>query len=149
MELSNEKLHTKYNKAVNALATLQELQESIAGASEIAHCAHQDPQKIYKIYRDSLIQRFEYTFDTTWKYIGDYLQAQGRTFEIKTPKEIFRQSLVANLLSEAETRLALQMVDHRNLTTHGYDEELIEKISTYIPRYSELLEQLLQRTKLK
>jgi nucleotidyltransferase substrate binding protein (TIGR01987 family) len=148
MELSSEKLRTKYKKAADALITLKELHEDMADAKQIARCANQDPQKIYKIYRDSFIQRFEYTFDTTWKYIGDYLQAQGRTFEIKTPKEIFRQSLVANLLSETDTRLALQMVDHRNLTTHGYDEELIEKICTYIPRYIELLEQLLKRTEL-
>jgi len=39
------------------------------------------------------------------------------------------------------------MVDIRNLTTHGYDEELIEKIIKEIPSCTTLLDTILQRTK--
>lgn len=148
MALNTQQLQTKYKKAVDALETLKEANRDIATARELAQCAHKDPEKVYKTYRDSLIQRFEYTFDSTWKYVGEYLQFEGRILEIKTPKAIFRESLKAKILSEAEVRHAIQMVDHRNLTTHGYDEKLIEEIVKNIPAYTKLLDDLLQRTKL-
>jgi hypothetical protein len=38
---------------------------------------------------------------------------------------------------------------HRNETTHGYDEPLIEEISKNIPAYATLLSSILDRTKIK
>ena len=147
MPINTQQLQTKYEKALDALATLKEASLDIGAAKELAQCAHKDPAKVYKTYRDSLVQRFEYTFDTTWKYMGEYLQFEGRTLAIRTPKEIFRESLKAKILSEPEVRRAIQMVDHRNLTTHGYDEQLIEEIVKSIPDSINLLDDILQRTK--
>ena len=148
MPINTKQLQTKYEKALDALATLKEANDDITTAKELAQCAHKDPEKVYKTYRDSLVQRFEYTFDTTWKYLGEYIQFEGRTLAIGTPKTIFRESLKAKILSEAEVRSAIQMVDHRNLTTHGYDEQLIEEIVKSIPVYIKLLDDILQRTKI-
>ncbi len=114
----------------------------------VAQCAQQDPEKMYRIYRDSLIQRFEYTFDTSWKYLSDYLRAQGIFIAVPSPKTTFRESLKAKILSADEVRLALEMVDDRNLTTHGYDQALIEEISKKIPAYAQILETVLQKTRI-
>lgn len=146
MEPIKERLANKYKKATDALKTLKESYTDLQNIDSFARCTDKDPQKIYRTYRDSMIQRFEYTFDTTWKYLGEYLQSEGRTLEPKTPKAIFRESLKAGLVSEAGARSALAMVDHRNLTTHGYDEELIEEISKHIPEYIKLLEAVLKQT---
>ena len=80
--------------------------------------------------------------------MSEYLQTEGRILSIKTPKAIFRECLKAKILSDNQVRQAIQMVDHRNLTTHGYDEELIEEISKKIPSYTALLEAILQSTKI-
>ena len=40
------------------------------------------------------------------------------------------------------------MVDDRNLTTHGYDEKLIEEICKQIPEYYRLMELVLQKTRI-
>ncbi len=146
MSLNTQQLQTKYDKALGGLETLKEASRDLATSRELARCAHKDPEKVYKTYRHSLVQRFEYTFDATWKYLGDYLQSQGRTLAIRTPKAIFRDSLQAKILSEIEVRLALGMVDHRTLTMHGYDEQLIEEIVRNIPVYITLLDAALQRT---
>lgn len=146
MALSNMQLTNKYKKAVDALKPLEQANNDIKKAAQVAKCAQQDPKDMYRIYRDSLVQRFEYTFDTTWKYLAEYLQSQGRILEIKTPKSVFRESLKAKILSAADVRLALKMVDHRNQTTHGYNEELIEEIIQYIPKYVTLLALILRRT---
>ena len=148
MAIEKEKLQKKYKKAADSLATLKEALTDIQDIKVIAQCAQKDTTKIYKTYRDSLIQRFEYTFDTTWKYLSEYLQAQGHVLALKSPKDIFRESLKAKILSADEVRLAIAMVDDRNLTTHGYDEELIEEINKKIPAYATLLDTILQCTKI-
>lgn len=149
MELKKDKMQRKYKKAITALATLKEAIVDIDLVDELAMKFHKNKEKIYKTYRDSLIQRFEYTFDLTWKFLSDYLEQEGRMLAVKTPKTIFRESLKANILSEDQVRLAVDMVDHRNLTTHGYDEQLIEEISKSIPDYCLLLEHILHTTKIK
>ena len=81
---------------------------------------------MFKELPDSLVQRFEYLFDLTWKYLGEYLAVHGWVLEIKTPKAVFCEAFKAKYLSEDAVRLALEMVDNRHLTTYGYDEQLIE-----------------------
>lgn len=148
MALEKERLQKKYDKALNALQSLQKAITITNKVDEFAKCTNLDPEEIYKTFRDSLIQRFEYTFDVTWKYLSEYLQFSGRTLAIKTPKSIFRECLKANILSANDVRLAIEMVDQRNLTTHGYDEPLIEEISKNIPNYFTLLEHIVLRTKI-
>ena len=149
MEKRIENLQKKYKKASDALLTLKTALDDMKNVDRIAKSANEYKDKIYKTFRDSLVQRFEYTFDLTWKYLGEYLEAEGRKVEIKTPKAIFRETLKTKHLSEVEVRLAIQMVDHRNLTNHGYDEELVESISEQILKYYQLLEGILQRTLIK
>jgi len=147
MAVEKEKLLQKYSKAEAVLATLTEGLSDIKDVEKLAACAQTSPEKLYKTFPDSIVQCFEYTFDLTWKYVSEYLQFQGRTVEIKMPKSIFRECLKAKLLYDAQVRLAIEMVDHRNLTTHGYDEKIIEEISKSIPEYRNLLEDILDITK--
>lgn len=134
-----EQLQKKHRKLFNALITLEEALNNMRKVEKIARSYNEYPENIYKIFRDSLIQRFEYTFDLAWKFLADYLESEGRKLELKTPKSIFRECLKSGILTEDEVRTAIKMVDHRNLTTHGYDEELIEAISEAIPSYYSLL----------
>jgi len=149
MAISNGRLRHKFDKASNALATLQESLQAIKKTKELAQCANQDPDTVYKIFRDSMVKRFEYTFDTNWKYVGEYLETEGRTIQPKTPKSIYRECLKAKIITDADVRLALEMVDHRNLTTHAYDEAVVEEICKRIPEYAQLFETILTSTKIK
>jgi nucleotidyltransferase substrate binding protein (TIGR01987 family) len=149
MEKIIEGLQKKYLKATNALATLKIALDDMKNVNTIAKNANEYPEKIYKTFRDSLIQRFEYTFDLTWKFLGAYLEADGNILEIKTPKAIFRETLKTKHLTDDQVRLAMEMVDHRNLTTHGYDEQIVEIISAHIPQYYQLMESILQKIVLR
>ncbi len=139
MENGMERLKRKYEKAMSALQTLKSALEDMGAVGRIAREAGESKDRLYKTFRDSLVQRFEYTFDTTWKCFAEYLALSGRVIEVKTPKSIFRDALKAGYLSEEEARIALQMVDERNLTTHGYNEQLIEAICSHIPEYYQVL----------
>ena len=71
------------------------------------------------IERDAAIQRFEYSFEATWKTAQRYLHdIEG--VEVASPKAVIRASFAAGLFDEQATRLALEMVDDRNLTSHTY-----------------------------
>lgn len=66
-----------------------------------------------------------------------------------SPKNCFREMLPVTLASEDEVELLLQMCDHRNLTTHVYDEEVSNEVFRKIPLYSKTMHEVLDRKKLK
>ena len=74
------------------------------------------------IVRDASIQRFEYTFEAAWKTAQLYLKTE-EGLELGSPKAVIRSSMQVGLLSEEQTRTALQMADDRNLTVHTYNED--------------------------
>ncbi|KKQ32378.1 MAG: Nucleotidyltransferase substrate binding protein, HI0074 family [candidate division TM6 bacterium GW2011_GWF2_37_49] len=149
MENLKERSLKKYTKAIDAVQSLRLAIDGMNKVDSIAKSSKEYPEFIYRTFRDSLIQRFEYSFDQTWKYLNDYLESQGRKIEIQTPKSVFREGFKANILSEETTRQAIEMTDHRNLTTHGYNEKLVEEISQQVPKYYNLMNNILNKTKLK
>lgn len=90
------------------------------------------------IERDAAIQRFEYSFEASWKAVRAYLI----TYEglvAGSPKRTIRSSRDAGLLDDTQTMLALEMADQRNLTVHTYDEMLARAIFAKLPGYVDLM----------
>jgi nucleotidyltransferase substrate binding protein (TIGR01987 family) len=96
-----------------------------------------------EIVRDASIQRFEYTFESVWKALKVYLKEREGIIP-NSPKAVFRKLLDINLLTEAETQMALEMVDDRNLITHTYTEEVAETIFRKLTGYERLMLHLLE-----
>ena len=90
------------------------------------------------VIRDAAIQRFEYTFEAVWKAAQAVLRERFGV-ALASPKPVIRACHENGLLDEAETRLALAMVDHRNLTSHTYNRALAEEIYAALPDYRRLL----------
>jgi hypothetical protein len=84
MERTGERLAL----ARRALGTLEEL-VSVPPASPLV--------------RDAAIQRFEYTFEATWKAARVYLR-EVEGLEIGSPKGVVRLSLQAGVLDEVDAR---------------------------------------------
>lgn len=79
------------------------------------------------IVRDSVIKRFEYTFDLAWKSIKNFL------FDIhgivcNSPKQCIRKLYGLEYLNEDDTELFIKMVDDRNSIVHTYLESLADEI---------------------
>ena len=71
----------------------------------------------YEFFRDSTIQRFEFTVELMWKSIKKFLETrEGLT--CRSPKSCIREFFSTGYLSEGETLKLLQMVDDRNKTSH-------------------------------
>lgn len=92
-----------------------------------------------EVSRDAAIQRFEYTFEATWKAAQAYLrEAEG--LDAASPKSVIRASFQAGLLDEASCQAALAMADDRNLTSHTYNEGLAQVLALRLPPHAALLE---------
>lgn len=135
-----EKIKKRHDIALQTLATLKESLEVLnQNLSE----------KNYRITRDSVIQRFEYSIDTFWKFLKIYLQEQLQvTLESLSPRPILRQALEANLMSEQEYTIIIKGLINRNETSHSYNEELAEEIVNDIPEFYEAMYTIIKRIKL-
>ncbi len=100
----------------------------------------------HEITRDAQIKRFEYSFDTFWKYIREILKHRHGITE-NSPKSVFRAAHKVGLLAAEETEQCLDMVDTRNETTHTYDEETAIACSNRIPGYFVLMNTAVIRTR--
>lgn len=94
------------------------------------------------IVRDGCIQRFEYSFETTWKLLKTFLEGQEGIL-CHSAKGCFREALKAGLLTVEQTELSLEMTDDRNVTSHTYIEAVAEAIYRRIPSYLTVMSDLL------
>jgi nucleotidyltransferase substrate binding protein (TIGR01987 family) len=119
-----ERLTERLRVARKALSTLQELTKN---------------PELSVVERDAAIQRFEYTFEATWKAAQNFLsEMEGLT--ANSPKSAVRGCWQAGLLNEENAQLALQMCETRNLTVHTYNETLALSVYRQIKSYTDLLD---------
>jgi len=94
--------------------------------------------------RDSLIKRFEFSYELLWKCFKDYLSEQFGSIT-RSPREAFQEAFEKNLVSTHEHNLLLNMIDDRNMTSHTYDEKTAQEVADAIPNHLELMQTLTQR----
>lgn len=78
--------------------------------------------------RDSVIQRFEFTYELAWKMLKLRLEADAVI--ARTPKETLQEALQAGFVEDGNAWSELQKM--RNLTSHAYDEILADKVYAYV-----------------
>jgi nucleotidyltransferase substrate binding protein (TIGR01987 family) len=94
------------------------------------------------ISRDASIQRFEYTFETTWKAVQAWL-AVHENLELASPNSVIRAAHQVGMLTETQARAALLMARDRNLTSHTYNEELADQVYSRLPAHADLVDRWL------
>ncbi|MDN5881508.1 MAG: nucleotidyltransferase substrate binding protein [Nitrosospira sp.] len=118
-----ERLKQRLDIASKALETLHDV------------VGHDD---VSALVRDAAIQRFQYSFEATWKAMQRYLQVQ-EGIQPGSPKSVIRAAHQTGLLNDEQGRSALRMVDDRNLTVHTYNEALASQIYTRLQGYYALM----------
>jgi len=144
-----ETLKLKYEVAKKSLESLNRLLNLREQEQKISFCefvTEEMKKEMFLALRDSLIQRFEYSVDTLWKYIKEYLTTKKGIIQTH-PKPIFRECFKAKLASEKEIEDLIRMIDSRNITSHAYKESIAEEISNKIPTYYKLMKKLLDVSK--
>ncbi len=74
--------------------------------------------QLSELEKDGLIQRFEITFDLSWKVMQDYLKEAGYA-DTKGPRPCIKQMAQNNLLDGFNWE---EMLNARNELSHVYDE---------------------------
>lgn len=92
-----------------------------------------------ELERAGVIQFFEMTFELACKVLKDYLESEGYT--VKSPRETVKQAFQIGVIDNGH--VWIDALSNRNLTTHTYDEELANKmtseiLSAYIPELEKM-----------
>ena len=75
--------------------------------------------------RDSVIQRFEFTFELSWKALQKWLEAD-RPLSDNSVKGILREAARRQLISDLPAWFEFHTA--RNLTSHTYNEQTAEEV---------------------
>lgn len=102
------------------------------------------PSALNPLEKEGVIQRFEYCFELAWKCVKDYLESGGIVLATVTPRQVLKEAFAAKNLPDGQ--VWIDMLDHRNLLSHTYDQASFEKVVEAIhTRYLAAFEQLHER----
>jgi len=103
---------------------------------------------LFPYFRDSAIQRFEFTFEIFWNLLKTALK-EIEGIDCNSPKSCIRALFKVGYTSEGETIALLQMVDDRNLTGHTYNERFAEELFLRLENHLTLTQTVVGRIKRK
>lgn len=125
------------------MATLQDrienLTKAVARLGEVVALDVTNP-----IFRDSLIQRFEFTYEQAWKALYAFMQNEGLSFD-SYPKSIFKTAYAHGFIDSEASWLG--MIADRNIASHEYCEDKIDDVAhdirtSYYPQLLKLAQRL-------
>ena len=124
---------TSFEKALNRLREVIEIYNS---------------DKTNLITRDSMIQRFEYTYSIALKMIKRFL-SQGAFVENIDGMTFNEMVRLANKMNLLKSNLEIWTIfrEKRNLTSHTYDEQIALNVVEVIPDFKDEAEFLLNKLK--
>ena len=82
-----------------------------------------------ELEREGLIQRFEYTHELAWNVMKDFFELEGNN-TIMGSRSATREAFKKGLIIDGENWM--DMINSRNLTTHTYNEEVVNEITNKI-----------------
>lgn len=109
------------NKAENYHRALERLCQAVAAYTAAPADA---------LYRDGLIQRFEFTAELAWKSLKEYLSDQGIVFEVISPRAVLKEAYAAGVVTDP--RVWNDILAARNITSHVYEEQTAVVVAQHI-----------------
>ena len=117
----------KFINLKKAFTRLKEVRELYDGSNDII--------------RDSLIQRFEFTYELTHKTLKEFMKYLGITLDNSFPRTIYKKAYINNLISD--DKLWINLLEDRNSTSHLYNEDMLNDIADRIAhKYIDAIEEL-------
>lgn len=112
------------------LQKIENYHHALAQLAEAVQIYTADPGDA--LYRDGLIQRFEFTVELAWKSLKEYLEDQGAVLGIASPRGVLKEAYSAGVITDAETWN--RIIEARNITSHVYDEKTAQTVADQIAR---------------
>lgn len=123
------------------------LENSLQRLGEVVEIYKKNPQDT--IVRDSLIQRFEFTYSITLKTLRKYFIERAFIVDDVNKlsfNEMVRTAMQLNLL-KSDLEKWTEFREMRNLISHTYDENVALKVSGIVPDFYEEITYLLKELK--
>lgn len=124
------------NKAIKTLESALILQQEVAKTGN---------QAIILAAEDSIIKRFEYTYESFWKFLKKYLEEVKQEQEITSPRKVFYAIVRLALCTSDEGDIFLNMLADRNETSHTYNIEAARIILSDVPHYYSTMAEVTER----
>lgn len=128
---------------------LSGLHKAIDSLEEALRLADEVPENIdFDIVRDSVIQRFEYTYELSWKLLQRWikLNVSPADADPRTKKDLFRLAAKKQMIAAPEPWF--EFAEARNAVAHTYNESKADYVFTiakqFLPVAKALFEQLEQ-----
>ena len=86
-------------------------------------------RRLSDLERQGLIQVFEFTHELSWKTLKDFLASRG-VEALYGSRDTTREAFAQGLISDGEAWM--EMIRHRNLSTHTDDEVTVQEIVTAV-----------------
>ena len=103
----------------------------------VARLEHALAQVKDEFVRDSVIQRFEFCVELSWKTARKIMGTSSTA-----PKDIIREMAQAQKIQNVE--LWLKSIDMRNLSSHTYKEDLAETVYDFAKHFLPELRKLVE-----
>ena len=114
---------------------------ALARLGEAVELSGQRP--LSDLERQGLIQAFAFTHELSWKTLKDFLASRGIE-ELYGSRDTTREAFAQGLITDGEAWM--EMIRHRNLSTHTYDEATVQEIVTaVVSRYIDAFQELESR----
>lgn len=114
---------------------IEQLGKAIETLAEALEC---EPNRMNK---DATIQRFEYTFELSWKTMQ--LLVRDRGVEVYTPRDSIRAAGQIELIEELEEWM--EFLKARNQAAHVYDEAMADEVYGEAKRFLEAVKLLQEK----
>ncbi len=98
-------------------------------------------QVVNDLARDGAIQRFEYTFELSWKTMRRFLRGKGS--EVNHPRDVFREAAAEGFIADPVPWFTF--LEMRNKSTHIYKREVAEQVFSVLPDFAEAMRDFLGR----
>ena len=126
------------------LQRLNSFQQALSRLKEIVN--QYKPENLSELEKEGLIQRFEYTFELSWKMLQDLLRYKGYT-DIAGPNMTLQQAFKDGYITDHDGWR--NMKRGRETTSHTYNEgSATEIVKNIYAEYAKLLIEL-ENTMLK
>ena len=81
------------------------------------------------------VQAFEFCYELAWKMMKRFLDKKG--IEVRSPRDAFREAALNKLIKDPKPWFIF--IEKRNITTHAYDEKILEDIVMVFKDFSKEL----------
>lgn len=128
------------------LAQLHKALKTLHDSFEVAREAQEAASvRFILAAEDSIIQRFEYSYESFWKFLKKYFETLCNMEELNSPRKVFRACVKVGICTAEEVDILIDMADARNETSHTYNIESTRIILVDVPYYYACMMSVVER----